>query len=235
MRDLLDHHLRNAITRMIPSSHPFKPELTIPGKQLEVDLATNAPLTLAQGSGEDPISIAEGIIASLAIDRSLLEKIEIAAPGYINVRFSTSCYSQELIALEEREIEENFPEEYHHDRWGDSLQRAVGILRHARSLGLTPPTRSPLVLIDCTEEIELVRRTLHLHDTMSQSNASDESCRHAATHLASAIDGFYYRCRVVASPEPDDRMRRIRILTAAARTLQGWITTRHRPRLESGL
>ncbi len=60
------------------------------------DLTTNVAMIHAKRLGLQPRRLAEQIIAGLAVDPMLVEKIEIAGPGFINFRFSSIWYLRKL-------------------------------------------------------------------------------------------------------------------------------------------
>jgi arginyl-tRNA synthetase len=76
---------------------------TIPDYQIEVpkekshgDLAVNVAMMLPKILKKPPRAIAEELIEKLEIDSSVIDAIEIAGPGFINVRFTHSCWIQQL-------------------------------------------------------------------------------------------------------------------------------------------
>ena len=62
------------------------------------DFATNVALTLAKSAGKKPRELAEAIIASLP-KTPLLERTEIAGPGFINFFLAPGAYHEEMRAI----------------------------------------------------------------------------------------------------------------------------------------
>jgi arginyl-tRNA synthetase len=60
------------------------------------DIATNIAMLLAKKVGKNPRQLASDIIAHLDSDTSLIEKIEIAGPGFINIKFTNNFFQQRL-------------------------------------------------------------------------------------------------------------------------------------------
>jgi arginyl-tRNA synthetase len=73
----------------------FLNKTRIPGYVIEVPnnpdhghFATNLPLTLAPSQKRSPMEIASVIVENLIDEENLLEKVEVAAPGFINFRIN---------------------------------------------------------------------------------------------------------------------------------------------------
>lgn len=64
------------------------------------DLATNAAMVLAGQLKTKPRDVAERIAAELR-NRSAIETVEIAGPGFINLRFTQAFWQEQLIAIRE--------------------------------------------------------------------------------------------------------------------------------------
>ncbi|MEG8945747.1 arginine--tRNA ligase [Rosettibacter firmus] len=61
---------------------------TVPNQQSHGDYATNVAMILAKSLKRNPKDIANEIISNLDYDNSIIEKIEIAGPGFINFYFT---------------------------------------------------------------------------------------------------------------------------------------------------
>lgn len=77
---------------------------TVPNQQNHGDYSTNIALVLSKKLKRNPRELASEIIASFEIDPSIISKVEIAGPGFINF-FFTSEYLPEIIKLIMREKE----------------------------------------------------------------------------------------------------------------------------------
>jgi arginyl-tRNA synthetase len=61
------------------------------------DLATNVAMQLAKAMKQAPRQIAETIINNLEYDKSIVESIEIAGAGFINIKFANNFFYNELV------------------------------------------------------------------------------------------------------------------------------------------
>jgi len=90
-------HVLDALTRVLVEmgveGQPIR--LERPNDPDHGDLATNVALTLASKLRKQPRSIAEEIMERLDLDESVVSKVEVAGPGFLNFHFSTlrSCRS----------------------------------------------------------------------------------------------------------------------------------------------
>jgi arginyl-tRNA synthetase len=62
------------------------------------DFATNVAMRLAKSVGQNPRAVAESIIAHLP-DSELIERVEIAGPGFINFHVSDTAFHRELAGI----------------------------------------------------------------------------------------------------------------------------------------
>ena len=69
---------------------------TVPTQKNHGDYSTNAAMMLAKKVGRKPIELANEIIANLDYDKQVIEKVEIAGPGFINFYF-TPGYNTQII------------------------------------------------------------------------------------------------------------------------------------------
>jgi arginyl-tRNA synthetase len=63
---------------------------TVPSQKDHGDYATNAALILAKQLKRKPIEIANEIVSNLDYDKNVIDKVEIAGPGFINFYFNSS-------------------------------------------------------------------------------------------------------------------------------------------------
>jgi len=71
----------------------------IPKNELQGDLSSNAALLLSKQLQKPPRKIAEEILSSLVIDKNIIEKTEIAGPGFINFYFTPFFIAQILQSI----------------------------------------------------------------------------------------------------------------------------------------
>ena len=74
-------------------------EFQTPNDASHGDLATNVALQLARPLKRAPRQIAEGIVAHWAPDPSRVEAVEVAGPGFINVRFASAHLADGLAQI----------------------------------------------------------------------------------------------------------------------------------------
>jgi len=66
------------------------------------DLSTNIAMQLAKQLKQAPRKIAELIIDNLEFDNEIIEKIDIAGPGFINVKFKPAYYQRQAALIAEQ-------------------------------------------------------------------------------------------------------------------------------------
>ncbi|HTP91541.1 MAG TPA: arginine--tRNA ligase, partial [Xanthobacteraceae bacterium] len=60
------------------------------------DMATNAAMVLAKDSGKNPRELAQAYAQQLRTQADLIEKVEVAGPGFINLTLKPSAWAEEL-------------------------------------------------------------------------------------------------------------------------------------------
>jgi len=90
MKDYLQTQIRHALNALGDVPDDFEIELEAPDRPEHGDLATNTALRLASVLGDNPRSIAERLAERLRdrVDPSRIRSVEVAGPGFINVRFA---------------------------------------------------------------------------------------------------------------------------------------------------
>lgn len=63
------------------------------------DLTTNVAMAASRQSGLNPRALAQKIVDHLSLDRTLVDRVEIAGPGFINFRFTDKFYRRQLEEL----------------------------------------------------------------------------------------------------------------------------------------
>lgn len=100
MRDI--QVLKEALESIIKAKSwewPEKAVIELPKDAKHGDLATNIAMTLAKICQKAPRAIAEEICAELA-KNPIVEKVEIAGPGFINVTFKQSFWHEQVLLME---------------------------------------------------------------------------------------------------------------------------------------
>jgi arginyl-tRNA synthetase len=83
------------------------------------DLTTNIAMVLAKDVGRKPRELARDLLDHCVFDNSLVEKVEIAGPGFINIRFSTRYFYRQTQEILDR------PEEFGRLRIGTGKKTQV--------------------------------------------------------------------------------------------------------------
>lgn len=78
----------------LPYLSKIDPTFSVPSQNNHGDYATNAAMILSKKLKRNPKEIANEIITNLDYDKKIIEKIEIAGPGFINFYFTASYNSQ---------------------------------------------------------------------------------------------------------------------------------------------
>ena len=96
----IEPHLRAALTEMgVAEDHPIPIE--VPRQEGHGDLSTTVAMTLAKPLKQAPRAIAEQIVERLQ-GVELVDHLEIAGPGFINITFDRSVYHEVLSELRSR-------------------------------------------------------------------------------------------------------------------------------------
>ncbi len=66
------------------------------------DLTTNVAMVLGQKLRKNPRELASAIVGALNVEKELVQKVEIAGPGFINFRFTNRFYLYELASVLEK-------------------------------------------------------------------------------------------------------------------------------------
>lgn len=75
--------------------------LEAPREKAHGDLATTIALTLARTEGKPPRQIAEAIVSNIEDHEGMIERVEVAGPGFINFFFRRDSWKQILLDIEE--------------------------------------------------------------------------------------------------------------------------------------
>lgn len=96
---MLENHIKNCIKQALttlgmPEQQGVDFNVTTPKNPEHGDFATNVALVLAKGAQKPPRALAEAVSQELSKDTSTFAKIEIAGPGFINMRLSDATIQQ---------------------------------------------------------------------------------------------------------------------------------------------
>jgi arginyl-tRNA synthetase len=95
MRTYLKEHILTGLQRLGVTGNVAvtfeKPRLSEHG-----DLTTNVAMTLAKAQKKNPRQFAVELVAALNLDATLVSKVDVAGPGFINFTFTEEFYRREL-------------------------------------------------------------------------------------------------------------------------------------------
>lgn len=104
----LRSYLQSIIVPALHACTPYENEpiqFDIPQQTAHGDFSTNVALILAKKAKTNPRALAQTIVSNIKIDETILQKIEIAGPGFINFFYQPGYLANELktiVALEEQ-------------------------------------------------------------------------------------------------------------------------------------
>ena len=105
--ELIDQELRRALRRAYPSDYNIHSSSTnmmlFQGKSEFGDYQCNIAMPLSKVLKQKPRDIAETIMSNVAVDadgaRSIIEKMDISGPGFINIHLSSYYIKQSLYRM----------------------------------------------------------------------------------------------------------------------------------------
>jgi arginyl-tRNA synthetase len=98
----MKRYLREQVTSAIAAlglSADSPPTFEKPRTAEHGDLTTNIALALAKACGMPPRGLAQKIVERLSLDASLVDRVEIAGPGFINFRFTHDFYRRQIAEI----------------------------------------------------------------------------------------------------------------------------------------
>ena len=100
LRVLLEGALQNArAAGRLPDVEPPAVEIQIPRDPSHGDLATNVAMVFGRMAKVAPRSVADAIVASLDDRAGMLQRTEVAGPGFINFVFSDDAWRERLLNI----------------------------------------------------------------------------------------------------------------------------------------
>ena len=91
-------------------------QLSKPQDDTHGDYATNIAMTLTKKLRRNPREIAQEIIDSLEFDKSIISKVEIAGPGFINFFFTPSFVNQIVDVINKKQDQFGLSKEFNSKR-----------------------------------------------------------------------------------------------------------------------
>src|SRR5215470_6518787 len=90
------HHVQGATATVLGSGYDQSRVVVEPPREASHgDMATNAAMVLAKEAGKKPRDLAELIDGKLRAD-DLIEKVDVAGPGFINLSLKAGVWTQAL-------------------------------------------------------------------------------------------------------------------------------------------
>ncbi len=98
-REYLRKKLKTALDKIGIQVNGIELILDKPKNEQYGDFATNIAMLIAKKVGREPREIANEIVANLEIEPELVEKVEIAGPGFINFKLTPKFYIQRVYEI----------------------------------------------------------------------------------------------------------------------------------------
>jgi arginyl-tRNA synthetase len=99
--DTLHRALNQAVSKgLLTNAQPAEIEVHRPSDISFGDYSTNLAMTLAKEAGLPPRKVAEILIAELALPAEVIEKVEIAGPGFINFRLNPQWLQKKAVEIQ---------------------------------------------------------------------------------------------------------------------------------------
>ncbi len=98
----LRHYLHDLIVPALKSCTAYDNDpiqFDIPQQITHGDFSTNIALLLAKKAKTNPRALAQSIVDALALDTAVLQKVEIAGPGFINFFFKPEFLGESILAV----------------------------------------------------------------------------------------------------------------------------------------
>ena len=92
---------RAALTGLVPNAEPYVAMIKPAQDAKHGDYQANCAMALAKALGKKPRDIAQEIVSRLHLG-DLLDKPEIAGPGFINLRLQPAWLAQQMQAIASR-------------------------------------------------------------------------------------------------------------------------------------
>jgi arginyl-tRNA synthetase len=86
----------------LPTLLPEDIQLGRPKKDLHGDLSTNVAMVLAKKTSKDPMAIAQGIAQKLKLNRGLIKRWSVHAPGFINFFYGGRYLRDQIFEIHQR-------------------------------------------------------------------------------------------------------------------------------------
>ncbi|MBN1596095.1 arginine--tRNA ligase [candidate division FCPU426 bacterium] len=84
---------------MLPPNVSLEPELERPAQVAHGDFSTNIAMQLAKAAGKPPRVIAQALVQMLQAEAGLMESVEAAGPGFVNIKIKTADMMIEVDAI----------------------------------------------------------------------------------------------------------------------------------------
>ncbi|HEX9577904.1 MAG TPA: arginine--tRNA ligase, partial [Myxococcales bacterium] len=102
MKDRIRAIIAAAVARVLPEAAGVEFQVEPPRQAEHGDFAVNAALVLQKIAKAHPRKLAQMIVEKISDPERIIEKIEIAGPGFLNVRLARDVWHRELQAVWEQ-------------------------------------------------------------------------------------------------------------------------------------
>jgi arginyl-tRNA synthetase len=96
LRQEIEKELRDVLGRVYPSLGELSFEVSRPREKSFGDFATNLAMVASKSIGEKPLDIAEKIAGAMEVPSELIDSVDVAKPGFINMRIAPAAYIEKL-------------------------------------------------------------------------------------------------------------------------------------------
>jgi arginyl-tRNA synthetase len=107
IRQEIEKELREVLSRVYPSLDELHFEVSKPREKSFGDFATNLAMVASKSIGEKPLDIAEKIVGAMEVPSGLIESVDVAKPGFINMRICPDAYIEKLREIATWDCDEN--------------------------------------------------------------------------------------------------------------------------------
>lgn len=101
MKEYLTGLFVNAL-RAINAPGSVKLTFEKPKQEEHGDLTTNVAMSLAKSLGKNPRALAQEIVVNLKVSSEFVSRVEVAGPGFINVKFTDAFFTNQLGSILEQ-------------------------------------------------------------------------------------------------------------------------------------
>jgi arginyl-tRNA synthetase len=99
VRDIVRKAIEKALHRAGLGDSVDEIHLERPKDLVRGDLSSNVAMAISSKVSKNPEKLAEEIVTNIELDSDVIEKVEVAGPGFINFRFSVSYLTGQIVQI----------------------------------------------------------------------------------------------------------------------------------------